>query len=566
MAENLLFYGDNLDVLRRHIKDETVDLIYLDPPFNSDQSYNVLFEAKDGTAAPAQIKAFEDTWHWDQAAAAEFDATVQAGGDVADALVAFQHLVGRNDMLAYLAMMAPRLVELHRALKPTGTLYLHCDPTASHYLKLLLDAVFRTENFRNEIIWQRTMAKALMTRRLPNNHDVLLIYGKTEESAWSEEEMFVPYDEDALDEKTDDKYSLRDPEGRRYQFTSLINPNPDRPNLTYEFLGVTRVWRWTRERMQKAYEAGIVVQPSPGAVPRLKRYLDEQRGKPFGDVWTDIPPINARAQERLGYPTQKPEALLERIIKLSTQPGDTVLDPFCGCGTTIAAAERLKRRWIGIDITHLAIGLIKHRLETAYAGAAKYRVIGEPTTVDGAAKLAEEDPYQFQAWALGLVGARRADQKKGADLGVDGRLYFRYSETDAYKQVIFSVKAGKLHAHYVRDLVGVVSREQAPIGVLISFDEPTKAMRTEAASHGFFESPWGRHPRIQLRTIAELLAGKGIDYPRVAGANQTFKAAPRVVTKDAVALPLAGDMAPGKDHVPGRKQSKAVKPKKRQKQ
>jgi len=239
-------------------------------------------------------------------------------------------------MMAYLAMMAPRLVELRRVLKETGCVFLHCDPAASHYLKLLMDAVFGADNFRNEIIWQRTLSKGLTTRALPDNHDVILSYQKTDKGMWHPDVMCQPYDLDDLDAKTLQKYSQKDSAGRRYQLTSLLNPNPDRPNLTYEFLGITRVWRWTKDRMQAAYDAGLIVQPRPGAVPRFKRYLDEQRGKPLGDVWTDIPPLNSQAIERLGYPTQKPEALLERIIAGSSSEGDTVLDPFCGCGTTIA--------------------------------------------------------------------------------------------------------------------------------------------------------------------------------------------------------------------------------------
>jgi len=266
----------------------------------------VLFAEQDGTRAAAQIKAFEDTWRWDQAAAAAFQETVEKGGGVSRALQAFRTFLGENDMLAYLSMMAPRLIELHRVLKSTGLIYLHCDPTASHYLKMLMDAVFDPRDYRNEVIWQRTLAKALMTRQLPNNHDVLLVFGKTEQATFDMDAIFTPYDDSNLDEKTAGKYTLCDPDGRLYQLTSLINPNPNRPNLTYEFLGVTKVWRWTKERMQAAYDAGIVVQPKPGAVPRLKRYLDKQRGKPLGDVWTDIPPINSQARERLAWTIHEP--------------------------------------------------------------------------------------------------------------------------------------------------------------------------------------------------------------------------------------------------------------------
>ncbi len=349
MDENTLYYGDNLDVLRRYVKDECVDLIYLDPPFKSNQDYNVLFAEQDGSRAAAQIKAFEDTWRWDRASAAAYYEIVERGGKLSEAMQGFRRLAADSDMLAYLSMMAPRLVELHRVLKPTGSIYLHCDPTASHYLRLLMDAVFGPVNFRNEIIWLRTLSKGLMTKRLARNHDVILSYQQSESSGLNLVETFAPYDQTNLDAKTAAKYSHHDPDGRLYQLDNLINPNPDRPNLKYEFLGVTKVWRWTKERMEAAYRAGLIVQPSRGAVPRLKRYLDEQRGKPFGDVWTDIPPINSQAKERLGYPTQKPEALLERIIKASSNEGETVLDPFCGCGTAIAAAQRLRRRWIGID-------------------------------------------------------------------------------------------------------------------------------------------------------------------------------------------------------------------------
>lgn len=550
MAKNKLYYGDNLDVLRRYLQDESVDVIYLDPPFNSDQDYNVLFERKDGTAAAAQIKAFEDTWHWDMAAARALDEVVTRGGGVADAMLGLQRLLGESDMLAYLAMMAPRLVELRRVLKSTGSVYLHCDPTASHYLKLLMDAVFGPANFRNEIVWKRTAAKGLMFRRLASNHDVLLCYQKTSDAFLETDAIFLPYDPNNLDEKTESKYSQRDPDGRRYQLTSLINPNPDRPNLTYEFLGVTRVWRWTQDRMQREYEAGRVIQTKPGAVPRYKRYLDEQRGKPLGDVWTDIPPLNSQAQERLGYPTQKPIALVERILRLSCPEDGVALDPFCGCGTTVAAAEKLRRKWIGIDITHLAVNLMKHRLLDMFGPAVveRYEVRGEPTTPSDAAVLAREDPYQFQFWALGLVGARPQEEKRGADKGVDGRLYFRDPVKNDYRQIVISVKAGKMGRKYAHELNGVVGRENAEIGVLISLNEPTKAMREEAASAGFYHSPFGEHPRLQLVTVRELLDGARLDYPRQA--DVTYKRAPRHEQKVAEQLdlgPVAAESAPSDD-------------------
>src|ERR1043165_5078091 len=299
-------------------------------------------------------------------------------GKVSEVMQAFHTFLGTNDMMAYLAMMGPRLVELRRVLKPTGSLYLHCDPTASHYLKLLCDAVMGPENFRNEIIWKRTTAKSLMTKRLPSHHDLILAYERGEGAVWNGEVVFRPYDPANLPEKTATKYSHRDARGRVYRLDSLINPNHDRPNLTYEFLGVRRVWRWTKDRMQAAYEKGLVVQTKPGTVPQLKRFLDEQRGRPLDDVWDDIPPLNSQASERLGAPPQNPVALLERIIAMSSPVAGLVLDPFCGCGTTIDAAEKLGRKWIGIDITALAISLIKNRLLDTYGKEVEIVTVGEP--------------------------------------------------------------------------------------------------------------------------------------------------------------------------------------------
>jgi site-specific DNA-methyltransferase (adenine-specific) len=524
---NYLYYGDNLDVLRRHIKDETVDLVYLDPPFNSNASYNVLFAEHNGTHSKAQIKAFEDTWHWDEVAAKAYADTVEGGGKVADALRAFRTFLGGSDMLAYLAMMAPRLVELRRVLKPTGSIYLHCDPTASHYLKMLMDAVFGPAGFRNEIVWQRATPKSHAFTRFPSTHDTLLFYTKGDSWTWNP--IYLPHDEKYIHSHY---ASAEEGTGRHYTLGDCLNPNPDRPNLTYEWHGHLRVWRWTRDRMQGLHDQGRLVYTKSG-MPRYKRYLDEMPGRALTSVWTDIPPINSQAQERLGYPTQKPEALLERIIEVSSGPGDVVLDPFCGCGTAVCVAQELDRRWIGVDITHLAISLIKTRLHDAFAGKAEFKTIGEPTTEADARTLAAEDPYQFQWWALGLVGARPVQEKKGADKGVDGRLYFHEGLGGETKQIILSVKAGHTQAAHVRDLRGAEEREKAEIGLLVTLEEPTREMRKEAASAGFYESPWGKHPRLQLLTVRELLDGKRIDYPPSQHVNVTFKKAPKAKSKPA---------------------------------
>jgi adenine specific DNA methylase Mod len=526
---NQLYYGDNLDVLRRHVKDESVDLVYLDPPFNSNANYNVLFAAKDGHQSAAQIQAFEDTWQWDENAARQFAETVEQGGAVADVLLAFQRFIPASDMLAYLVMMAPRLIELRRVLKPSGSLYLHCDPTASHYLKLLLDAVFGPAQFRNEIIWKRTTAHSSSKKFAPV-HDVILYYARDRAPVWNSPR--TEYDEAYLEKY----YRFDDGDGKLYWRADITGAGIRHGETgeswrSFDVTAKGRHWAYPPAELDKMDQEGRIYWAKGGSGwPQEKRYRADLKGKAVSDMWDDIDRINPVGAERLGYPTQKPEALLERIIAASSNPGDVVLDPFCGCGTAVAAAHKLKRQWIGIDVTHLAIGLIKTRLRDAFGDEAQFSVIGEPTTPEDAAELAETDKYQFQWWALGLVGARPVDQKKGADKGIDGRLYF-HDGGKATRQIIFSVKGGHLKATDLRDLRGVIDREKADIGVLLSFETPTKLMRQEAASAGFYTSPWGKHARLQLLTVADLLAGAAVDYPKTAGANQTFKQAPRAAVK-----------------------------------
>lgn len=517
---NQLFYGDNLDVLRRHVADASVDLVYLDPPFNSNQNYNVLFAEQDGTRAGAQIKAFQDTWRWDQSSALAFAEMIEHGPERAAGLMgAFRGFLGESDMMAYLAMMAPRLVELHRVLKPTGSLYLHCDPTASHYLKLLLDAVFGPENYRSEIIWERTTntgSSKAIAKRFSTDHDTILFYVKDLRS-YGFTTQYRAYSAQYIARY----YIYDDEDGRgRYQVQALKTVSP--------------------ERLERLRAEGRIVEGS-GRYLRFKDYLKDKRGVPVNDIWTDIEPVNPIAKEKLGYPTQKPEALLERIINASSNPGDVVLDPFCGCGTAVVAAQKLGRRWIGIDVTHLAINLIKHRLHDSFGDEAKYEVIGEPTNVSGAEALAAQDRYQFQYWALGLVGARPVEEKKGADRGIDGRMRFLDDGTGNAKQIIIAVKSGHVGVKDVRELGNVVDREKAQIGVLITLEEPTGPMRKEAAGMGFYSSPWARHPKLQILTISQLLSGAGIDAPRTAGANVTFRKAARTRRTDAEALSLLVD-------------------------
>jgi site-specific DNA-methyltransferase (adenine-specific) len=533
-VKNRLFYGDNLDILRRYVEDESVNLVYLDPPFKSNADYNILFREKDGTKAASQLRAFGDTWGWNEEASRTFFEFVEGPHVRAGrALQALRLIVGDSDMLAYLSMMAPRLVELRRVLKPTGSLYLHCDPTASHYLKVLTDGIFGADMFRNEIIWRRTNIHN-DSQTWSRVSDTVLFYTKGADFIWNK--PLVPHSH----EHVSSKYSNADENNRRYTLSDMTSPAP-RPNMMYEWKGFpspANGWRYSKETMRRLDEDERVWYPrtkggdlDTSKRPRLIRYLDEMSGTVLGNIWTDISPINSQAQERLGYPTQKPEALLDRVISTSSVEGGVVLDPFCGCGTAIASAQRLKRKWIGIDITQPAIVVIKQRLKRL--GVTDYSVIGEPVSLPDAKALAEQDAYQFQWWALGLVGARPTEQKKGADKGIDGRLLFHDGRNET-KELIFSVKAGKLHATYVRDLRGVIEREKAAIGVLISFDIPTRQMLAEAASAGVYSPPWGKitYPRLQLLTIADLMNGKSVLYPRGdAGENITFRKGPTPETR-----------------------------------
>jgi len=529
MKTNVLYYGDNLDILRNHeyFPDECVDLIYLDPPFNSKKDYNILFKENGGIESEAQIKAFTDSWHWTQRAQDTYQDIIVNGslkiGKLMDMLNA---TLGHNDVMAYLVMMTARLAELHRVLKPTGSLYLHCDPTASHYLKIVLDQIFGPVNFRNEIVWKRTSAKGHAFTRFASDHDVILRYSKSEKWIWNPQ--YKEHDENYIKQF----YRYVEPEtGRRYRLDNLANPNKDRPNLTYEFLGVTRVWRWTKNRMQQAYEQGLIVQNKPKQVPSLKRYLDEQEGTPVDDVWYDILPIQSQASEGLGYETQKPLALLERIIQASSNKGDVVLDPFCGCGTAVVAAQKLKRKWIGIDITHLAINLMRVRLKDSFK--LKVEVIGEPVDVAGAKELAKnDDKYQFQWWALGLVGARpTGEKKKGADKGIDGIISFLDDPTDKPKRAIVQVKSGHVHVKDIRELKDVASKEA--MGIYITLEEPTRDMSEEAVAAGYYYSEiWKKnYPKIQILTIDDLLHGKNADMPPLAQTSVTFTKAQKIVEK-----------------------------------
>jgi site-specific DNA-methyltransferase (adenine-specific) len=533
ITKNTLFYGDNLSVIREYLADETIDLIYLDPPFNSSRSYNVLYKDESGAEAEAQIVAFEDTWHWSQSTETQYRELAAEGNKLAQLLGTLVAVIGRNQMMAYLVMMAARLIELHRVLKPTGSLYLHCDPTASHYLKMVLDMVFGAKNFQNEITWKRANAHN-DPNRFGRVSDIILYYGKTQNVIWNTQH--APYREEYYQ-----SHFKKDESGRYHRTVPLDAPRHGEGSeaLLYEWHGKlpapSRTWAVRKEVMEDYEQKGLIRYTRTGT-PTLLQYADEMPGVPLQDIWTDIPPVNPQAKERIGYPTQKPLALLERIIQASSNPGDVILDPFCGCGTAVHAAQKLGRIWVGIDITPLATTLIKSRLYDAFKIEAKkdYDVIGEPTTLSDAKHLSTQDRYQFQWWALGLIPARpyggqagSKTGKKGADKGIDGVMTFSDSTSDMDKRIIIQVKSGKVKSGDIRDLNGTVDREKnAVMGVFITLEPPSHNMELEVMEIGYYHSEgFNRdYPKIQLLTIEQLLAGEKVKFP---GTDTTLKQAQR---------------------------------------
>jgi len=558
-----LYYGDNLQVLREQIPDEHVDLIYLDPPFNSQRDYNLLFRSPSGEPSNAQIIAFQDSWHWGEQAEIEYDDILKrSNAQVASMIGAIIGFLGRNDMTAYIVMMASRLLELRRILKPTGSLYLHCDPTASHYLKILLDAVFGPPNFRNEIIWRRSGAHNKCGRWGPI-HDVILFYSKSDDYIWTNpkrpymaghvNEHFI---KDSHGYKTNYYGNVLTGSGTRNgesgQPWKGINPTVKGrhwaiPGKLWEDAGFDGEGLTQHQKLDKLFEAGYITIEPDSEWPIYERRIKEGEGPATGDIWAyqpytegtvfgnkdcidaDVSWIKPRSHERLSYPTQKPLALLERIIKASSNEGDVVLDPFCGCGTAVHAAETLNRQWIGIDVTHLAISLIEKRLRDAFPGV-QCAVHGTPKDLDSARDLARRDKYQFQWWACSLVNAQPfGGQKKGADTGIDGVIFFRDDSVirGGPKKIIVSVKGGdNINVGMVRDLKGVLEREKAAIGLFVCLADPTKPMITEAAAAGFYESrDLRRFPKIQILTIADLFSGVKPSYPDYTLGQTTFKKA-----------------------------------------
>lgn len=541
---NTLYYGDNLDILRRKLRDETVDLCYIDPPFNSKRNYFQIYN-NIGKDDQAQAQAFIDTWTWNELALSGFQEIItnyegRYTRQTIELMKGLKAVLGEGGLLAYLISMAQRVNEIQRVLKPTGSFYLHCDPTASHYLKLVLDSVFcaRGGDYLNEIIWKRTSSHN-DSKRWMQVQDTIFFYSAGNKFTWNP--THIAHNPEYVDKF----YRFHDERGRYRQHeiirTASMGP---RPNLAFEYKGYTPQWGWrmVREKIEKLDQEGRIEWGKSGR-PYLKRYLDEQEGTPISTVITDIPPLSALAAERLGYPTQKPEALLERIIQASSNEGDTVLDAYCGCGTTVAVAQRLRRKWIGIDITYQSIAVILKRLEGNFGAAALDSLVldGIPRDMESARALANKKDdrvrKEFEKWALLTYSKNRAtiNEKKGADKGVDGTAYF-VTGSDTTERVIFQVKSGGVKRNDIATLNSDRQRENAALAVLITLEESTKPMRDEALAAGMYHHELLNrdYPRIQIVTIHEIIEeGKRIDLPLIL---DVLKAAAPAKTNEQQAL------------------------------
>jgi adenine specific DNA methylase Mod len=532
---NRLYFGDNLDVLQQHVEAATIDLVYLDPPFNSKAQYNLLYETPDNQRETAQRMVFRDTWSWGEEAEFCFRYVLGRGGQIASIVNALTLALNRSDTMAYLVMMAARLIEIHRVLKPTGSLYLHCDPTTSHYLKIILDSIFGPTNYRNEVSWRRTSSHndAKQGRRQYGNvRDVIFFYTATDDWTWNQQ--YMPYDTEYID----NEYRHQNAAGESYKETDVTAAKPGgdtsyfwrvkrrvgrkerwqpdfdneylNPSEAWEYKGVPpyqgRFWAYSHENLQKFWESGELIHRETG-MPRLMQLVEKMPGVPLQNDWQDITP--APRSEAIGYPTQKPLALLRRIINTSSNQNDVILDPFCGCGTTVYAASELNRQWIGIDVSFYAVRLIQRRLSANFGNHIPILIDGIPADLVSAEGLAERDPYGFQQWAVGELGCQLWNNgKKGADTGIDGEMWFYNPPLNAGRLLV-QVKGGKkIGAPAVREFKDVLNREQAAMGIFFSRAEPTSDMRREAASLGDARVGGKSFRRLQLCSLPAWFAGQ----------------------------------------------------------
>ncbi|EKU96702.1 DNA modification methylase [Leptolyngbya sp. PCC 7375] len=532
---NYLYYGDNLEVLGKYIPNESVDLCYIDPPFNSKRNYNQIYNNL-GKEDCAQAQAFVDTWVWDDLAIKGFRKIAANDNGLYSKqtlllLTSLEKVLGRGSLLAYLVSITLRVAEIHRVLKPTGSFYFHCDPTASHYIKIVLDSIFCPNggDYKNEITWKRTTAHN-DSSKYGNNVDIIFFYTKSKDYTWNP--SYSMYTEDYKK-----RFKRKDANGRRWTDDNLTAKGLSGGGYEYEYKGCHSLWRVPPDSMERLDSEGRLHFTNKGGI-RLKRYLDEMKGIPLQSLWDDISPINSQAKERLGYPTQKPEALLQRIIEVATNEGDVVLDAYCGCGTTVAAAQKLNRHWIGIDITYQSIGLIMKRLTVSHGRSVidSVKVAGVPKDMESAIALAnrEDDRVrkEFEKWAIQTYSKNRAvvNSKKGADRGVDGFLLFLEDHGGEYGRVIFQVKSGKVSSRDIRDLYGTMNREEACMGVFITLKPPTSAMLKEAKQYGLYDNKINSesYPVVDIVSVEGLLAGERLSVPM---ALEVFKVLPKIADK-----------------------------------
>lgn len=518
---NKLYYGDNLDVLRQFIKDESVDLCYIDPPFNSKRNYNQIYN-NIGTEDRAQAQAFMDTWTWDDHAIQCRDEIISNKNNVQTTqsialITSFEKVLGKGSLYAYLVAMTARIAEIHRTLRPTGSFYLHCDDVADSYLRLICDSLFvaRGGEFQNELVWKRTSAHS-DSKRYGRSSDRIHYFTKS--GKFTMNTQYQPYDQAYVDSH----YRKKDVNGRLYRTDNLTAFGLSGGGYSYEWNGVAKVWRCPKEKMQELHDQGRIHYTRTGGAEFI-RYLDEMPGVPAQDIWTDIAVINSQANEAMGYPTQKPEALLERIISASSNEGDVILDAFCGCGTTLAVAEKLKRSWIGIDITYQSVSLILKRLKDAHGQEAldNVELHGVPRDLEAVDALIHKKDdrvrKEFEKWAVLTYSDNRAiiNEKKGADKGIDGIAYTRKSK-DEILPVILSVKSGRIGRKEMGELRGTVEREGAACGIMIMRHEPTKPMLAEAKEAGQFKPEYHTaFDRLQIVTVQDILDGKRMSLPLI---------------------------------------------------
>ena len=527
---NKLYYGDCLTVMDEYLSPGSVDLIYLDPPFNSNRAYNAIYKDETGRPLPDQIEAFCDLWTLDseRERAIRYMPVMMRDAGIDDAAAQlwklWLHALRQTQprLLAYLSYMTERLLRMKPILKPTGSIYLHCDPTASHYIKVMMDAIFGHENFRNEIVWKRTTTHS-DSKTWSRVSDTILFYSKGQRITWNT--PYVPHS----DEYVANKYRNDDGDGRLYTLDNMTSPNP-RPNMMYEWKGFpspAKGWRYSKETMVQLDQEGRIWYPTfkdgthdTSRRPRFKRYLNDMKGGVMGNVWADVLPINSQARERLGYATQKPVTLLERIIKASSNEGDVVLDPFCGCATTLEAAHKHNRKWIGIDIAIHAVkrvAAIRLQDRLGLVEGKDFAIEGVPHTLEGAHDLWERDPYHFQKWAVEEVDGF-VTTKRTADGGIDGRLYFALPNVKDLQSMVIQVKGGKdVSIRDLRDLRGVLESDDALLAGLIIMDKlgDRKAQNFTRfmAEAGDLDVLGIKYPRMQLLAMPEILDGKRFHAP-----------------------------------------------------